>query len=86
MTTTQLNDAMFQLVDAIVESVKVAGTQGAPSGILYLALMAHGCTLAQFESIMGVLVRVGKLTKRGETYFVSAAKADYNKFNDGGAQ
>lgn len=56
--------------DAIIESVSAAGAMGCPGGTLYAALMSQGCSLERFEMIMGALVNVGKLEKRGQLYFV----------------
>lgn len=70
LSNTQKN-ALQQICDAIIESVKAAGAMGAPGGILYAALMTQGCTLNQFDSIMGALVRLGKLTKQGQCYFAN---------------
>ena len=67
MTTEQVL-ALKRILDAIIETVKESGPMGAPGGILYAGLMAQGCSLNQFESIMGGLVRAGKLTKQGECY------------------
>lgn len=63
------NQALKAVCDAVLASVKAAGSLGAPAGTLYAALMAYGCTLEQFESIMGALVRIGMLKKRGHLYF-----------------
>jgi hypothetical protein len=70
MTVEQLK-ALKQIADAIIESVKAAGPLGAPGGTIYAALMAHGCTLNQYEQIMAGLVRAGKLRKSGECYHVA---------------
>lgn len=70
--TEQQAHALRQVADAIIEAVKAAGPLGAPGGPLYAALMTAGCTLHQFEQIMGALVRVGKLSKRGDCYFIPA--------------
>lgn len=68
--TPQQAAALRAIADAIIETVKAADPIiGAPGGHLYAALMSVGCTLHQFEQIMSALVRVGKLTKRGECYF-----------------
>ena len=56
--------------EAIIDAVAGAGEQGAPGGILYAALMQHGFSFQQFETIMGTLVRIGELEKRGQCYFV----------------
>ena len=57
------------LCDAIVEAVEVAGDHGAPGGVLYAALMGH-MSLSTFEGLMAALVKAGKLTRRGQLYFV----------------
>ena len=73
MTPEQIDDlkaSIIQVVtDAIVEAVKAAGPTGAPGGVIYAALMTHGCTLEQYEAFMDALVRAGKLRKSGHLYF-----------------
>ena len=61
--------ALLAVANAIVESVAVAGAAGAPSGLLYAALMGHGVSLENYQIIMGVLVETGKLRKAGDLYF-----------------
>lgn len=73
MTVEQLK-ALKQIADAIIESVRLAGSLGAPGGHLYAALMAHGCTLHQYEQIMSGLVKAGMLRKSGECYFVAGGR------------
>jgi hypothetical protein len=67
--TSQQAQALRVIVDATVDEVKVAGDRGAPGGVLYAALMAHGCSLSQFESLMDALVRLGKVRRQGHLYF-----------------
>ena len=56
----------------VIEAVSAADpTIGAPGGILYAALMGHGCSLEQFTGIMAGLTRAGMLDKRGECYHVT---------------
>lgn len=77
MTSSNRDQALKLLMligDVIIESVQAAGPLGAPSGILYAALMTHGCTLDQYEGIMSGLVSAGKLEKRGDLYFAKEAK------------
>jgi len=71
MTHEQIAAALRRIADAIVDSVRAAGPHGAPSGVLYAALMAHGCTLNQFNSLMSGLVRAGRLTQDGLLYRVA---------------
>ncbi len=62
--------ALILIVSAITDTIKEAGEFGAPGGVMYADLMAHGCSLNQFESIMSTLVRLGRIEKRGECYFL----------------
>ena len=67
--TVQQMQAVRAIGKAIVESVKEADpVVGAPGGILYAALMASGCSLSQFQSIMDTLVRAGYLRQSGQCY------------------
>ena len=61
--------ALVAITNIIVDVVRSSGTEGAPGGVLYAALMRYGCTLEQFEQIMGALVIAKKVTKRGQLYF-----------------
>ena len=65
-------DQVYKLklvLDAVVDAVKAGGAMGAPGGIIYAAMMARGCTLANYEAIMAALVRVGKIRRSGDLYF-----------------
>ena len=73
--TIQQLQALRAACDLILEAVRESGPLGAPAGVMYAALMAHGCTLNQFESIMGALVRAGKLRKSGDCYHVVEVSA-----------
>jgi hypothetical protein len=48
-------------IKAVSDTVKECGE--IPAGTLYAALMAHGCTLAQFDKIIDILVRVGQVSR-----------------------
>ncbi len=72
--TAEQRAALKAICDAVIETVKAAGPLGAPGGHLYAALMAHGCTLEQFEKLMGALVAIKQLVKRGELYFIPGVK------------
>jgi hypothetical protein len=67
--TPQQNAALKAVCDAVIEGVKAAGPFGAPAGVLYAALLSQGCTLPQFENLMGALVRIGMISQRGQLYF-----------------
>ena len=55
-------------LQGILDAVKEGGDHGAPGGVLYSALMGK-ISLAQFEQIMNVLVRMKKVRKQGQLYF-----------------
>ena len=67
--TTQTANPLALILDAIVDSVAVAGSSGAPGGVLYSALMGAGCTLNQFHQLMALLLSQGRVTQRGQLYF-----------------
>ncbi len=71
MTTEQIK-AVREIAGAIIDTVKASEPIGAPGGVMYAALMAHGCTLQQFEGIMGGLVRANLLRKSGDCYHVAS--------------
>lgn len=70
--TTEQAKALRAITAAVIEATKAAGTLGAPGGHLYAGMMAGGCSLSQFESIMSGLVRADMLTKSGECYRATA--------------
>lgn len=70
MSATQTN-AILAICEAVIDAVKAAGTHGAPGGVLYAALMAQGCTLNQFQSLMAGLVNAGLLRQSGNLYFAT---------------
>lgn len=67
--TSQQFQLLRQVASAIIEAVESSGHAGAPAGVLYAALMGQGCTLIQFDGIMGGLVQAGFLRKDGDCYF-----------------
>ncbi len=71
MLTPQQRAAMRLIVDAVLDAIKAAGPTGAPGGVLYAALMQQGCSLSQFQSLMGGLERAGKVRRDGELYFIA---------------
>jgi len=60
MTNQQIK-ALQSIGKGIIESCNIDSI-GAPSGVIYSALMGHGATLNQFQSIMDTLVKHGFLT------------------------
>jgi hypothetical protein len=70
MTPAQIN-AVQLVAMMITDTVREAGPLGAPSGPMFAALSAQGCTLNQYQSIMSALVRAGKLTQDGNVYHIA---------------
>jgi hypothetical protein len=69
--TAEQARALRMVIDGVLDAVAVAGPIGAPGGVLYAALMGAGISLSQFESLMGGLVRLGKLRRSGDLYFLA---------------
>lgn len=69
LTPTQRR-ALSDTVDAVECAVRAAGTHGAPGGVIYSGLMMLGCSYSQYTSLMGAMVRNGRLRRDGELYFV----------------
>ena len=70
MTEREATEGMRQVLAIFLEAVKAGGEHGAPAGHMYAAL--QDCvSLDQFNAIMGVLVKAGKVRKRGDLYFAA---------------
>lgn len=69
--TPQQAAAMKYIVSATLDAIRAAGPSGAPGGVMYAAMMTHGCTLQQFQSLMNALVKAGKVRREGELYFIA---------------
>lgn len=66
--TNRQRDAIVELANTIVDAVKASPSPlGVPGGHLYAATMSV-LSLDQFNQIMGVLVKLGKLERHGECY------------------
>lgn len=60
-----------RIVRAILETINESGTMGAPSGILYTALMAQGMSLDTYQRLMGVIKEVGYVTEEHHCYHMT---------------
>ena len=74
MTRQDQIRAYVAIVEAVLDTIK-ASPDGAPGGHLYAALMHHGCSLEQFESIMHILVASGRVRKSGHVYHCGEPKS-----------
>lgn len=72
--TPQQIQAVRAVARSIVATVREVGT--APAGPMYAALMSKGCTLNQFQQIMGQLVRAGFLTHDEESHTYSIGEKE----------
>lgn len=68
MTVVQAK-SFIRLADAIHETIKETGPQGAPAGYLYLAMQQVNCSLEMFSTIMGAMVKAGKVRLSNDTYY-----------------
>ena len=62
-TTTPAAKALL-IIRTVADAIREAGS--IPSGHLYAMLMTYGCSLSQYESIIGILVESGRVEKRGD--------------------
>ncbi len=67
------NSALAQLLQAICDAVATGGEHGVPGGTLYASLMAAGCSLQQFQTLMDLLVQMGRLRRKGHLYYTTTA-------------
>jgi hypothetical protein len=57
--------AAVEVVRLIYVAIAESGPLGVPAGTVYAALMAHGCSLQQYEKIEATMVRSGLIRKSG---------------------
>lgn len=69
MNARQAAQAILAIADALLDTVRATGANGAPAGPLYAASMGV-LSLAHFEAIMGALVQSGKVRKSGHVYYI----------------
>lgn len=60
--------AMRKILDGVVEAVKTSQA-GTPEGFIYAYLTTHGCSLEQYQAIIGALCKTGKIRKEGHLLF-----------------
>ena len=76
--------ALQSIAKGIIESANLSPT-GAPSGVIYAALMGHGASLNQFQSIMDTLVKRQFLTHDTECHTYHATDSGIAWSNKVGA-
>lgn len=63
--TPEQQEAIRTVGDAIVEAAE-ATEFGAPSGVVYAALMSVGIRLAQYQSLLAILEKQGRIVIDGD--------------------
>ena len=66
--------ALIQTIQAVRSAVEAGGKDGVPAGMIYAALMEHGCSINDYNNLEAMLIRVGAITKRGQRLYVEGAK------------
>ncbi|CAN7631474.1 hypothetical protein LJR189_004781 [Acidovorax delafieldii] len=71
MTPEQIKAAQ-RIGLTVLEAIRDAGPTGAPSGVLYAALMGQGCTFSQYQSLMAPLERRGYVQLEHQCYTLTS--------------
>lgn len=71
MTKSAALNYVVAMLDALLSAVEAAGDKGIPGGHLYAFIMGGepSMTAAQFNGWMEILIKAGRVIKRGEVYF-----------------
>ena len=64
--------AIRAIAKAVVDTVNETPT-GAPGGLIYAALMAHGVSFSQYQGLMRGLLATGKVRQEGDLFFAGDA-------------
>ena len=64
--------AIRALSDIIEETARESMPMGAPSGIIYAALMSHGVSLEVYQQILAAMQAAGRITVAGDLIKVAA--------------
>lgn len=63
--------AARKIAEAIRDAVREAGEQGAPESSIYLALSEQGCTPEQYQAIIGAMIELDMLRRKGNCLYAS---------------
>jgi hypothetical protein len=72
MTIEQIRAAQ-KIGLSVLEAIEEAGELGAPSGVIYAALMTKGCSLPQYQSLMAPLESRGFVTLSDDCYTLNSS-------------
>lgn len=67
---TQIQMQLEQIGIIVLDAV-AATPDGAPSGVIYAALVGRFANLGQYQSFMGTLVSKGMLEQQGDLYLMT---------------
>ena len=62
MNADQIIEAISLAMQGIEDAARAAGPTGAPSGVVFAALQAHGMRLTTYQQILTALVNAGRIT------------------------
>ncbi len=68
----ELMVSAMMVLKAVAEAIRDA--KGMPSGTLYAALSSKGCSLDQYEKIIGMMERSGLIRRDGNHYLTWIAE------------
>lgn len=69
MTRERALEILYHLSQAVLETCKDAGSEGAPEGPMYAAFMSYGIGLDTFTKIVNALIAAGKLRRSGHVLY-----------------
>jgi len=61
--------AAIAVIKAVHETIREMGSMGAPSGVLYAGLMSKGCNINQYNSIIDILKKQGKIREEYDVLY-----------------
>jgi hypothetical protein len=61
-----MNKGQLRMLRLIADTIKEAGSQGAPEGVLWAGLMNHFTGLDAFQSYVSALERSGVIRREGQ--------------------
>lgn len=61
--------AIYSICNSIVDALKLSGTLGTPSGVIFVSLMQYECTLDQYKTLLDILVKSGRIRQQGDLLF-----------------
>jgi hypothetical protein len=65
MNADQIIAAVSLAMQCIEDAARAGGPAGAPSGVVFAALQAHGMRLTTYQQILTALVNAGRITIDG---------------------